>query len=63
MISETAELNDGMQRQAVASDKKVGEIERENVELRDRLSRLESSYDSLRDILEDILLERAKGRG
>ena len=60
MISETAELKGRMQRQAVASDRKVGEIERENVALQDRLSRLESSYDSLKDILEDVILERAK---
>ena len=59
-ISETAELKDRMQRQAVASDRKVGEIERKNVALQDRLSRLESSYDSLKDILEDVILERAK---
>ena len=59
-ISETAELKDRMQRQAVASDRKVGEIERENVALQDRLSRLESSYDSLKDVLEDVILERAK---
>ena len=61
-ISETAELKDRMQRQAVVSDRKVGEIERKNVALQDRLSRLESSYDSLKDILEDVILERTKQR-
>ena len=61
-ISETAELKDRMQRQAMVSDRKVGEIERKNVALQDRLSRLESSYDSLKDILEDVILERAKQR-
>ena len=59
-ISETAELKDRMQKQAVASDRKVGEIERENVALQDRLSRLESSYDSLKGILEDVILKGAK---
>ena len=59
-ISETAELRDRMQKQAVVSDRKVGEIERKNVSLQDRLSRLESSYDSLKDILEDVILERTK---
>ena len=59
-ISETAELKDRMQKQAVASDRKVGEIERKNVALQDRLGRLESSYDSLKGILEDVILERAK---
>ena len=61
-ISETAELKDRMQKQAVVSDRKVGEIERKNVLLQDRLSRLESSYDSLKDILEDVILERTKQR-
>ena len=32
------------------------------VSLQDRLSRLESNYDSLKTILEDVLLERTKGR-
>ena len=59
-ISETADLKDRMQRQAVASDRKVGEIERKNVALQDRLSRLESSYDSLKGILEDVILKGAK---
>ena len=59
-ISETADLKDRLQRQAVASDRKVGEIERKNVALQDRLSRLESSYDSLKDILEDVILKGAK---
>ena len=59
-ISETADLKDRMQRQAVASDRKVGEIERKNVALQDRLSRLESSYDSLKDILEDVILKGVK---
>ena len=59
-ISETAELKDRMQRQAMVSDRKVGEIERKNVALQDRLSRLESSYDSLKDILEDVILKGTK---
>ena len=59
-ISETAELKDRMQKHAMVSDRKVGEIERKNVALQDRLSRLESSYDSLKDILEDVILERTK---
>ena len=44
----------------MVSDRKVGEIERKNVALQDRLSRLESSYDSLKDILEDVILKGAK---
>ena len=49
-----------MQKQAMVSDRKVGEIERKNVALQDRLTRLESSYDSLKDILEDVILDRTK---
>ncbi len=59
-ISETAELKDRMQKHAMISDRKVGEIERKNVALQDRLSRLESSYDSLKDILEDVILKGTK---
>ena len=59
-ISETAELKDRMQKHAMVSDRKVGEIERKNVALQDRLSRLESSYDSLKDILEDVILKGVK---
>ena len=60
-ISEAAELRGRMQKQAVISDKKIGGIERENVALQDRLAKLESSYDSLKTILEDVILERTKG--
>ena len=59
-ISETTELKDRMQKQAMVSNMKVGEIERKNVALQDRLSRLESSYDSLKDILEDVILKGTK---
>ena len=31
------------------------------MELQDRLARLESSYDSLKTILEDVILERTRG--
>ena len=61
-ISEAAELRDRMRSQAGISDRKMGAIERENVALQDRLGRLESGYDSLKEILEDVILERAKGR-
>ena len=61
-ISEADELKDRMQKQAAVSDRKMGEIERENVALQDRLNRLESSYDSLKEILEDVILEKTRGR-
>ena len=59
-ISEEEEIRTAMERQAVISDKKIGEIERENVSLQDRLGKLESSYGSLKEILEDVLLARTK---
>jgi len=59
-ISETVELKDKLKQQITISDKKVGEIERDNVSLQDRLNKLESSYGSLKEILEDVLLARTK---
>jgi len=59
-ISETVELKDKLKQQMTISDKKVGEIERDNVSLQDRLNKLESSYGSLKEILEDVLLARTK---
>ena len=61
-ISETVELKDKLKQQVTISDKKVGKIERDNVSLQDRLHKLESSYGSLKEILEDILLARAKSK-
>ena len=61
-ISETVELKDKIKQQMVISDKKVGEIERDNVSLQDRLNKLESSYGSLKEILEDVLLARTKSK-
>lgn len=61
-ISEEAELKNSIKRQAAVSDRKMGEIERENVLLQDRLSRLESSYGSLKEILEDVLIAKTEKR-
>ena len=59
-ISKEEELKRAVQSQAIVSDKKVGEIERENASLQDRLDQLESKYGSLKDILEDVLLAKTK---
>ena len=59
-ISEASDLKNRLEKQVIISDKKVGEIERENIELQDRLSKLESSYGSLKEILENVLLARTK---
>jgi integrase len=61
-ISETVELKDKLKQQITISDKKVGEIERDNISLQDRLNRLESSYGSLKEILENVLLARTKSK-
>ena len=61
-ISETVELKDKLKQQITISDKKVGEIERDNISLQDRLNKLESSYGSLKEILEDVLLARTKSK-
>jgi len=61
-ISETLDLKDKLKKQIVISDKKVGEIERDNISLQDRLNKLESSYGSLKEILEDVLLARTKSK-
>ena len=59
-ISEASDLKNRLEKQVIISDKKVGEIERDNVLLQDRLAKLESSYGSLKEILEDVLLARTK---
>jgi len=59
-ISETSDLKNKLEKQVIISDKKVGEIERDNILLQDRLNKLESSYGSLKEILEDVLLARTK---
>lgn len=59
-ISETFDLKDKLKKQIGISDKKVGEIARDNISLQDRLNKLESSYNSLKEILEDVLLAKTK---
>ncbi|MCE2498559.1 MAG: hypothetical protein J4F28_06170 [Nitrosopumilaceae archaeon] len=61
-ISEEEELRRTVRSHAEASDKKVGEIERENEDLHERIARLESSYASVREILENVLISKTGGR-
>lgn len=42
-ISETLDLKDKLKKQIGISDKKVGEIEYDNISLQDQLNKLESS--------------------
>ena len=62
VISEEEELRRAARSQAEASDRKVGEIERENENLHERIARLESSYASVREILENVLASRTGSR-
>ena len=57
-ISEEVELRRTIERQAAVNTKKVGEIERENEDLHERLVKLESSYASVKEILENVLISK-----
>ena len=61
-MSEEEELRRAIRSQAEAGDKKVGEMERENSDLQERIVKLESSYASVREILENVLTSKAGGR-
>ncbi len=63
IISAEEELRHTVERQAAANDRKVGEIERENEDLHERLAKLESSYASVREILENVLISKTEGGG
>lgn len=59
-ISEATDLKNKLEQQITVSDKKVGELERDNVNLQDRLDKLESNYDSIRKVLDGVLVARAR---
>jgi hypothetical protein len=54
-ISEATELKDKLEQQITVSDKKVGELERYNIVLQDRLERLERSYGDLKEMIAESL--------
>jgi hypothetical protein len=55
-ISEAVELKNKLEKQIVVSDKKVGQLERENVALQDRLGKIEVDYRDLRKLVEARIL-------
>ncbi|MGH2612768.1 MAG: hypothetical protein ACRDFB_06925 [Rhabdochlamydiaceae bacterium] len=50
-ISEATDLKNKLELQITVSDKKVGELERYNILLQDRLDRIEKSYGELKEIV------------
>ncbi|MDE1767322.1 MAG: hypothetical protein KGI27_13775 [Thaumarchaeota archaeon] len=62
-ISEATELKDKLEQQVMVSDKKVGELERYNIVLQDRLERLERSYGDLKEMITEGLGHSTHGRG
>lgn len=60
IISEEAELKRTIKTQMEIGDKKVGEIERENTNLHERIANLENSYSTVREILENVLVSKTK---
>ncbi len=51
-VSEASDLKNKLEQQIVTSDKKVGEIERDNINLQDRLERIEKNYSDLKQMIE-----------
>jgi hypothetical protein len=45
-----------MERQIVVSDRKVGELERDNLFLQNRLGKIEQSYEDLKKLVESRLV-------
>jgi hypothetical protein len=50
-ISEASDLKNKLEQQIETSDKKVGEIERDNILLQDRLERIEKNYSDLKQMI------------
>lgn len=55
-IAESFELKDKLERQIVVSDKKVGELERDNLFLQNRLGKIEQSYEDLKKLVESRMV-------
>lgn len=60
IISESYELKGKLEQQIVFSDKKVGQLERENISLQNRLNKIDDKYDSLRDIVDQIFVAKTR---
>ena len=58
VISESFELRGRLEKQITVSDKKMGELERENASLQDRLDRIDDKYDTVREILDKLIVAK-----
>ncbi len=58
VISESYELRGKLKQQITVSDKKMGELERENQSLQNRLDRIDDKYDSLRDVVDRVFVTK-----
>lgn len=58
IISESFELKNKLEHQITLSDKKVGELERENISLQNRLNKIDDKYDSLREIVDQVFVAK-----
>ena len=60
IISESYELRGKLEQQIIISDKKVGELERENIFLQNRLNKIDDKYDSLRETVDQIFVVKTR---
>lgn len=60
IISESYELKGKLEQQIVISDKKMGQLERENISLQNRLNKIDDKYDSLRDIVDQVFVAKTR---
>ena len=60
VISESFGLKDKLEKQIAVSDKKMGELERENTSLQDRLDRIDDKYDTVREILDKLIVTKIR---
>ncbi|MGI0080171.1 MAG: hypothetical protein ACRECH_11155 [Nitrososphaerales archaeon] len=56
-IAEAFELKDKLQTQIVTSNRKVGELERDNLFLQNRLGKIEQSYEELKKLVESRMTQ------
>ncbi|MDA4127325.1 MAG: site-specific integrase [Thaumarchaeota archaeon] len=60
-VSEAVELKNQLEQKIVVSDKKVGELERDNVALQDRLEKIEKDYIELKELVK-ARIQKSRGQ-
>ena len=60
VISESYELRGKLEQQITISDRKVGELERENISLQNRLNKIDEKYDSLREVVDQVFVAKTR---